>query len=65
MTWKGVVNISLILQRSSLKMKRPCGEYKIVVNEPVYKAKTETTEVVIDKDNYKGLGFEYKKEKTK
>ena len=46
-------------------MKRPCGEYKIAVNEPVYKAKTETTEVVIDKDNYKGLGFEYKKEKTK
>ena len=43
--------------------ERPCGEYKIVVNEPVYKAKTETTEVVIDKDHYKGLGFEYKRKK--
>lgn len=48
-----------------IENERPCGEYKIVVNEPVYKGKTDTTEVVIDKDNYKGLGFEYKKEKTK
>lgn len=64
MTWKVVANISHIT-KEFIENERPCGKYMIVVNELVYKAKAETTEIVIDKDNYKGLGLEYKKEKTK
>jgi hypothetical protein len=48
-----------------IENERPYDESKNVVDEPVSKVKTETTEVVIDKDIYKELGSEYKKEKIK
>ena len=49
-----------------IENERPYNESKNVVDEPVNKVKTETNEVVVvDKDTYKDLGTEYKKEKIK
>ncbi len=47
-----------------IENERYKDESKNVVNGPVSKVKSETNEVVVvDKDTYKDLGIEYKKEK--